>query len=76
MPGVILWRASASGLIGVGETTTAQTDQTRRPIPDTEEGLREIIGASFEQVELKTLVSFAILSATGPRTNSSVVAVS
>lgn len=40
---------------------------------DTQEGLREILGASFEQVELETVGSFAIFAATNPRTNSSVV---
>jgi len=40
---------------------------------DTEEGVREILGASFEQVDLETVGSFAIFSATSPRTSSSVV---
>jgi SAM-dependent methyltransferase len=35
---------------------------------DTEEGLREILGASFEQVELETVGSMAIFAATNPRT--------
>jgi SAM-dependent methyltransferase len=38
---------------------------------DTEEGLREILGASFEQVELETIGSMAVFAATNPRTNSS-----
>ncbi len=40
---------------------------------DTQEGLREILRASFEQVELETIGSFAIFSATNPRTDSSIV---
>jgi SAM-dependent methyltransferase len=35
---------------------------------DTEEGLREILGASFEHVELETIGSAAIFAATNPRT--------
>jgi SAM-dependent methyltransferase len=38
---------------------------------DTEEGLREILAASFEQVQLETVGSVAIFAATNPRTNSS-----
>ena len=38
---------------------------------DTEEGLREILEASFEQVELETLGSMAIFAATKPRANPS-----
>jgi SAM-dependent methyltransferase len=34
---------------------------------DTEEGLREILAASFEHVELETVGSIAIFAATGPR---------
>ena len=34
---------------------------------DTEDGLREILRASFEQVELEVIGSMAIFSATGPR---------
>ena len=37
---------------------------------DTEEGLREILAASFERVELETVGSFAIFAATKPRSNS------
>ena len=37
---------------------------------DTEEGLREILGASFERVELETVGSIAIFAAMGPRTSS------
>jgi SAM-dependent methyltransferase len=40
---------------------------------DTQEGLREILRASFDQVELETIGSFAIFTATNPRTNSSIV---
>lgn len=35
---------------------------------DTEEGLREILAASFEHVELETVGSVAIFAATNPRT--------
>jgi SAM-dependent methyltransferase len=38
---------------------------------DTEEGLREILGASFERVDLETVGSFAIFTATGPRPGAS-----
>lgn len=40
-------------------------------LTDTEEGLREILGASFERVELETVGSVAIFAATNPRTDSS-----
>ena len=40
-------------------------------LDDTQEGLCEILEASFEQVELETLGSMAIFAATNPRTNSS-----
>jgi SAM-dependent methyltransferase len=40
---------------------------------DTQEGLGEILEASFERVEIETVGSFAIFAATNPRTNSSVV---
>ncbi len=40
-------------------------------LDDTEEGLREILGESFERVELETVGSIAIFSATDPRTMSS-----
>lgn len=36
-------------------------------LDDSEEGLREILGASFEQVDLETVGSAAIFSATNPR---------
>lgn len=36
-------------------------------LDDTEEGLREVLAASFEQVELHTVGSAAIFSAKGPR---------
>ena len=36
-------------------------------LDDSEEGLREILSASFEQVELRTVGSAAIFSARGPR---------
>jgi hypothetical protein len=38
---------------------------------DTQEGLGEILGASFERVELKTVGSMAIFAATNPRTKPS-----
>ena len=38
---------------------------------DTEEGLGEILAASFEHVELETVGSVAIFAATNPRTDSS-----
>jgi hypothetical protein len=41
---------------------------------DTEEGLAEILGASFEQVELETIGSMAVFAATGPRGHSTRVA--
>jgi SAM-dependent methyltransferase len=37
---------------------------------DTEAGLREILGASFERVDLETVGSVAIFAATNPRTSS------
>jgi SAM-dependent methyltransferase len=40
---------------------------------DSQEGLSEILGASFERVELETVGSFAIFAAMDPRTNSSIV---
>ena len=40
---------------------------------DTEEGLREILQASFERVELETVGSMAIFAATNPRTKPSSV---
>jgi SAM-dependent methyltransferase len=40
---------------------------------DTEDGLREILAAAFERVELETVGSFAIFAATNPRSNSSAV---
>jgi SAM-dependent methyltransferase len=39
-------------------------------LADTEDGLREILGASFECVELETVGSIAVFSATEPRTTS------
>ncbi len=36
---------------------------------DTQEGLREILEASFERVELETIGSMAIFAATNPRPN-------
>jgi len=42
-------------------------------LDDTQEGLGEILGASFEQVELDTIGSFAIFAASNPRTNLSIV---
>jgi SAM-dependent methyltransferase len=40
-------------------------------LSDTEEGLREMLEASFEQVELETIGSIAVFAATNPRANSS-----
>ena len=40
---------------------------------DTQEGLSEILGASFERVEIETSGAMAIFAATNPRTNSPVV---
>ena len=40
-------------------------------LDDTQEGLCEILEASFEQVEVETLGSMAIFAATNPRTNPS-----
>jgi hypothetical protein len=40
---------------------------------DTQQGLGEILEASFERVELETIGSFAIFAATNPRTNLSIV---
>ncbi len=40
---------------------------------DTQEGLGEILRASFEQVQLETVGSFAIFAAMNPRTTSSTV---
>ena len=37
---------------------------------DTEEGLREILEASFERVHLETVGSMAVFAATDPRTNA------
>jgi hypothetical protein len=39
---------------------------------DTEEGLGEILEASFERVELETVGSMAIFAATNPRTKPSI----
>jgi hypothetical protein len=36
-------------------------------LTDTEDGLREILAASFEDVELETVGSIAIFTATNPR---------
>ena len=41
---------------------------------DTQEGLSEILRASFDQVVLETIGSMAIFAATNPRTNTSAVA--
>jgi len=40
-------------------------------LDDTEEGLHEILAASFEHVDLETVGSAAIFAATGPRANLS-----
>jgi len=40
---------------------------------DTEEGLAEILRASFERVEIETVGSMAIFAATGPRTGQAAV---
>lgn len=39
-------------------------------LDDTEDGLRQILGASFEHVELETVGAIAIFSATNPRRDS------
>jgi hypothetical protein len=39
-------------------------------LDDSEEGLREILAASFERVELETVGSIAIFAASNPRTPS------
>ena len=39
-------------------------------LDDTEDGLREILAASFEQVELEVVGSIAVFVATGPRTSA------
>jgi SAM-dependent methyltransferase len=39
---------------------------------DTQEGLREILAASFERVEIETVGSFAIFAATDPRASASI----
>ena len=39
---------------------------------DTEEGLREILGASFQRVDVETVGSMAIFAATHPRPSSSI----
>ena len=41
---------------------------------DTQDGLSEILRASFDRVELETIGAMAIFVATNPRTNSSTVA--
>ena len=40
-------------------------------LADSEAGLGDILGASFEHVELETVGSIAIFAATNPRTDSS-----
>ena len=40
-------------------------------LDDTEDGLREILGASFEHVELETIGSIAVFAATDPRRSPS-----
>lgn len=40
-------------------------------LADSEEGLRDILGASFERVELDTVGSIALFAATNPRSRSS-----
>lgn len=42
-------------------------------LTDTEEGLRQILEASFERLELETVGSMAIFAATNPRSNSPTV---
>jgi SAM-dependent methyltransferase len=43
---------------------------------DTEEGLAEILGASFEHVELETIGTMAVFAATGPRGEATTVVTS
>jgi hypothetical protein len=40
-------------------------------VGDTQEGLREILEAAFERVELETVGSMAVFAATNPRTQPS-----
>ena len=40
-------------------------------LSDTEDALREILGASFQQVEVEAIGSIAVFVATRPRTDSS-----
>ncbi len=40
-------------------------------LDDTEEGLADVLGASFEQVELETIGAMAVFGATNPRANPS-----
>ena len=75
----VLFGASILGTSG-GHSRLARTllsANNRRGVfdnlEDSKEGLREILQASFERVELETVGSFAIFSATGPRTKSPIV---
>ena len=73
-PGGILFGASVLGT-SVRHTWLAQrvlTAFNRRGafdnLDDTEEGLRQMLAASFERVEMETIGSIAIFAATNPRT--------
>jgi SAM-dependent methyltransferase len=72
-PGGVLFGASILGRSGP-HTRLARTlldSNNRRGVfdnlGDTQEGLREILGASFDRVELETIDSMAIFAATDPR---------
>jgi SAM-dependent methyltransferase len=78
-PHGVLFGASILGTLGPHTRLSRRTldANNRRGIfdnlGDTQEGLREILGASFERVELETIGSMAIFAATNPRTNSPIV---
>jgi SAM-dependent methyltransferase len=76
-PGGVLFGASVLGR-SASHTWLAQqvlTAFNRRGafdnLEDSEEGLREILAASFERVELETIRSIAVFSASKPRANPS-----
>jgi SAM-dependent methyltransferase len=78
-PGGVLYGATIMGTSG-RHTRLARTllgVNNRRGtfdnLGDTQDGLGEILEASFERVEIETVGSFAIFTATHPRTDSSIV---
>jgi SAM-dependent methyltransferase len=79
-PAGVLFGASILGLSGrhtwLGRRILGGNNRrgTFDNLGDTEEGLGEILRASFESVELATVGSMAIFAATNPRTTSSNVA--